>query len=462
MHSQESLLLAIAGSAILTIGVLALWAHFTSALSHERILLWFGLFASPYGTSLLCRSASSIAWDVDAQPMTLVVARLMGLLSIIPAIMLFEEFYGVGWRRASKWLTGLYVLSMIGVFVLMAFHNVHQTVPSPGIALVALIPVEIILGWATGYKPPLVKHRVVVFLGLFVFFLTFAYDHLGHLSSHHLNAPTEPFGFLGLTLCLGIVVSRRVASNEAEWRTYAGEMDAARRIQAAILPDAMPRVSGFSVAARYSPMTAVAGDYYSFPSVGPNSFGVVVADVMGHGVPAALVASMIKVAVLASAEKCERPFEVIAELNKTMCKEAPGQLMTAVYVSMDKSRRLGVYSAAGHPPPVLWRHAMQKLETLDAPGLLLGVRSEEPFSEREFDFAVGDRLLLYSDGLTEAENSLGTSFGDGRLPGLIAASQSLDTEAFASRLLDEVLQWSSRGSEQVQADDITFVVIDIR
>ena len=101
------------------------------------------------------------------------------------------------------------------------------------------------------------------------------------------------------------------------------------------------------------------------------------------------------------------------------------------------------------------------LDTLSVPGLLLGVRSEESFSEGEFQFQKGDRLLIYSDGLTEAENKMGTSFGDTRLPALLKDHQTLPAEQFASRLLDEVIQWSTDGTGCGQADDITFVVVDI-
>jgi serine phosphatase RsbU (regulator of sigma subunit) len=209
-------------------------------------------------------------------------------------------------------------------------------------------------------------------------------------------------------------------------------------------------------------MTSVAGDYYSFPEVASGHMDVVVADVMGHGTPAALVASMVKVSVLASAERHEHPSEIISDLNKTICKEAPTQLATAVYVSLDREASVGRYSAAGHPPPFLWRRAAQKLDSLDVPGLLLGFRSNEAFDTGEFRFSAGDRLLLYSDGLTDAENSEGISFGDGRLPSSIQEGQSLAAEPFATHLLDEVLKWSSKGSEPAQSDDITFVVIDIQ
>jgi len=461
MNFQENLLLAMAGSAIVTVGVLSLCVHFASALSRERILLWFGLFAGPYGIALICRSILVPQWDGKAEILIVLIGRLVGLLSSIPALLLFKEFYGAGWRLSTRWLIWIYGLSLITVLGLVTMHDHPRSIASPGITLVIFVPLELAVNWLAGYRPPPIKGRLVIFAGLSFFFLTFSYDHISHWHTGNLDGITEPLGFLVLTLCLGFVVSRRVAANEAEWSSLTEEMRAARRIQAAILPTSMPDVAGFSIAARYAPMTAVAGDFYSFPRTAPESIDIIVADVMGHGVAAALIASMVKVSVFAGAERDERPSEIIRNLNGTICKEAPSELVTAVYISMNSVSGVGRYSAAGHPAPLLWRHAAQQLDHLGAVGLLLGIRTDERFLDAEFHFSSGDRLLIFSDGLTEAENSLGVSFGDERLPALIKENEFQKADNFASRLLDEVLHWSTKGSQPAQSDDITFVVIDL-
>jgi phosphoserine phosphatase RsbU/P len=461
MSPQEDLLLVMAGTAIFTVGVLCMCAHFASALSRERILLWFGLFAAPYGLALICRSIFLPEWDGRAELFVVIVGKLVGLLASIPALLLFQEFYGQGWKLSSKWLIWTYAFALAAVLFAMGIHERPRSIPSPGITLVILVPLVLLVDRIAGYHPPPIKGRPIIFTGLLAFFLTFSYDHLAHWHAGNVRAITEPFGFIVLMLCLGYVVSRRVALNEAEWLSMSSEMQAARRIQTAILPSTVPTTAGYSIAARYSPMTAVAGDYYSFPQNQPNCLSIVVADVMGHGVPAALVASMVKVSVFESAEQREGPGNIIGDLNVTLCKQAPGQFASAVYVSLDRERGVGKYSAAGHPPPLLWRSRKQQIDALDTAGLLLGVRSGEVFSEGEFIFESGDRLLVYSDGLTDAENQSGVSFGDGRLPALLVEKQILPVEQFATTLLEEVLAWSPHNSEPGQSDDITFVVVDL-
>jgi phosphoserine phosphatase RsbU/P len=462
MSPQENLLLVMAGTAIFTVGALSLCAHFASALSRERILLWFGLFAAPYGLALICRSIFLPESDGRVELFIVVVGKLVGLVASIPALRLFQEFYGTGWRLSSKWLIWIYALALAGVLYLMAIHERSRSIPSPGITLVLLVPLVLLVNRIAGYHPPPIKGRLIIFTGLSAFFLTFSYDHVAHWRAANEHATTEPFGFIVLMFCLGYVVSRRVAINESEWLSMSNEMRAARRIQTAILPSTVPTITGYSVAARYSPMTAVAGDYYGFPQTKPNCLGIIVADVLGHGVAAALVASMVKVSVFASAEHQEGPANIIGDLNATLCKEASGQYASAVYLSLNRESGVGKYSAAGHPPPLLWRHRKQQLEALDRTGLLLGVRSSEVFSESAFSFEAGDRLLVYSDGLTEADNKTGVSFEDGKLSALLAEKQMLPVEQFASTLLEEVLAWSTQNSEPSQSDDITFVVVDLQ
>lgn len=112
-------------------------------------------------------------------------------------------------------------------------------------------------------------------------------------------------------------------------------------------------------------MTSVAGDPYDFPTVCSNGVGVPVADVMGHGVPAALAASMVKVAVSKGLKASREPSSIIAGLSATLYDEAREQYATAVYMYLDAAKRVGQYASAGHPPGLLWRRGQQTLERLD-------------------------------------------------------------------------------------------------
>jgi sigma-B regulation protein RsbU (phosphoserine phosphatase) len=189
---------------------------------------------------------------------------------------------------------------------------------------------------------------------------------------------------------------------------------------------------------------------------------VLLADVSGHGVPAALVASMVKIAVSMQNGWHREPAKVITGLNSTLCHEAHGQYATAVYVYLDEANRVARYAAAAHPPPLLWRRSTQTLHELNEPGLLLGVRPDENYLETEFAMVGGDRLLLYTDGLVEAENAAGQVFGESVLAKFIEAHQDVEAERFAEELLRAVLAWSQGNGPAGPADDVTVIVIDVK
>ena len=454
--------LMIAGTVIATLGSGAIAAHAFLRNSGQRVLLWFGLFAAPYGVILILRSpVFQLGFGAPAA-FARFAERLAAFWTIIPALLLFKEFYGEGWRSSIRWLIGSYIAFAVVAFTLMVVQDRPELIPSPGTGLVILVPAVLILGRFAGYRSPPFPNQRVLFGGLLLFFLAFSRDHLLNARGGVWRPGLEPYGFLFLTLCLGYVAAQRVVASETQLMSLTGEMRAAARIQASILPSALPSTENLEVAVRYAPMTAVAGDLYDFTAVRPGSIGILVADVAGHGVPAALVASMVKIAVSTQTGRHGEPAKVIAGLNSILCHEAHGQYATAVYVYFDEANRVARYSAAAHPPPLLWRRSTQTLHELNETGLLLGVRPDEKYLEGELTMLGGDRLLLYTDGLLEAENAAGQLFGDAVLTQFIEAHQDLEAELFVEQLLKKVLAWPRESGRPGQSDDITVVVIDVK
>jgi sigma-B regulation protein RsbU (phosphoserine phosphatase) len=389
------------------------------------------------------------------------INKLVEFTTLVPALLLFEDFYGKGWRSSVRWLIWAYVVFATIAFTSIVVQRRPDQFPAAGIGTVFLLPAILVLGRLMGYKPPHLEDRGVLSLGLIALFVTFAHDRIASTGLFDWHADTEPYGLFVLICCLGYAATRRVLANERLLVSLGEEMRAATQIQSSILPSTSPEAGSFNLAVRYAPMTAVAGDFYDFLLFRAGCLGIVVADVTGHGVPAALVASMVKVAVSAHMDVGAEPGKVMAGLNSTLCRQAQGQYATAVYVFLDQARRVGCYSAAGHPPLLLWHRANRTLLELNARGLLLGVRPSEEYAQTEFTLEAGDRLLVYTDGLVEAVNARGEAFGEAQLGEFIATHQDLPAEQFAERLLDTVLGWPENGSARAQADDITVVVIDI-
>lgn len=469
---RTDFVLVILGSVIAAIGLGAIAVHIFRRRPRERFLLWFGLFACPYGIRLLtntavCRAAFGeprLAWQL--------AGAFVDLAIMIPALLLFQDFYGRGWRSSVRWLLWSYATFATLAFTLILLQQRPDLFPTAGIGTVFLLPLIILLGRLKEYRLPWTEDRPILSFGLIVLFLAFAYDRFvraqllswrvwGPLSPAA-KEPIEPYGVFVLICCLGYAATRRVLANERELASLGEEMRAARRIQSSILPEVAPKVPGFQAAFRYAPMSSVAGDFYDFLPMSPSGLGIIVADVAGHGVPAALVASMLKVAISSGDGNLDHPGKMIAGLNSMLCGQAKGQYATAVYLWLDEAGRTGRYSGAGHPPPFLWRKAAQRLLPLREGGLLLGVRSNEAYPDAEFLLEAGDRLIIYTDGLVEATSPDGLEFGDARLGEFIRKHAHLPADHFAGQLLEEVLTWPGGRNKRPQTDDITIVVIDVK
>jgi sigma-B regulation protein RsbU (phosphoserine phosphatase) len=266
----------------------------------------------------------------------------------------------------------------------------------------------------------------------------------------------EPFGFSVLVLCLGVLAGRRVLTDVNRVIATNRELEIAGRIQSSILPQAIPRIPGLAMAARYRPMTAVAGDFYDFLEIDRARVGILVADVTGHGVPAALIASMVKVALGAQRDHGDRPAMVLAGMNEVLCGRLGGQYVTAAYLFIDTQSSVLRYGAAGHPAMLRSTRSGDRVDAVEQNGLMLGCLEGQAYSEREEPLRANDRFVLYTDGIIEASRADDELFGMERLAATVHEGGSLGAEPLAERVLSTVEQWSGRAL----GDDVTLVVVD--
>jgi len=459
---RSAIALLLISDVIATLGAAAVILYAFRRRDHEKYLLWFGLFSILYALVLILRNTAFRQGFWQPQAVGLAVEHLISLSPVVPGLLLFEDFYGRGWHSSVRWLTGIYCGAGAIVAIGIVRHQPLRPILSPGTVLVIMVPVVLAVGYFARYEPPPSPSRRTLFIGMFTFFCAFSTDRLLHRQVGNWHAGVEPYGFLALIVCLWYVTAQRIVADDRRLISLTGEMRVATRIQKSILPREIPPLDNAAIAVRYAPMADVAGDLYDFLTFQPCCMGVLVADVTGHGVPAALVASMVKMAVSTRCTNDGGPADVIAGLNTVLCKEAPGQYVTATYLYIDTATGTGRHAASAHPLPLLWRRSTQALEKIGESGLLIGVRPNEVYDETEFNFESGDRLLLYTDGLIEAENASGESFGDAALPTLINQHSNSTSDQFADLLLREVHDWSLSGPGKGQEDDITIVVIDLK
>jgi phosphoserine phosphatase RsbU/P len=243
--------------------------------------------------------------------------------------------------------------------------------------------------------------------------------------------------------------------------TIQKELETARQIQLSILPSELPKIEGLDIAARYVPMTSVAGDFYDFIVVDDRHLGILVADVSGHGMPAALIASMLKIAFSAQATHAADPARVLSGLNEALCGKFQHHFVTAAYLFVNMENRTLTYAGAGHPPLLLWG-GREGVRDVEENGLFLGKFTFATYSSIELPLDAGNRILLYTDGIPETTNPEGVEFGAGRFKQFLETERSISAEKFADQLLTELSRWSARDSNEDLDDDITIVAIHVR
>ncbi len=237
------------------------------------------------------------------------------------------------------------------------------------------------------------------------------------------------------------------------------ELETARQIQLSILPREIPKLQGLDIAARYIPMTSVAGDFYDFIIVDETRIGILVADVSGHGMPAALISSMLKIALAAqSANACD-PALVLSGLNQALCGKFAGHYVTGAYVLVDVGKQTITYAGAGHPPLILRDQSAGNTHEIVENGFFLGFFPNATYSAVEIPFKDGDWGVLYTDGIPEMTNSLEEQFGSDRFKLFLENNHDLSAGQFVDNLLDELSRWSDRASGREPEDDLTLLAL---
>jgi sigma-B regulation protein RsbU (phosphoserine phosphatase) len=239
------------------------------------------------------------------------------------------------------------------------------------------------------------------------------------------------------------------------------ELETARQIQLSILPTHLPQLSGLDVAARYIPASSIGGDFYDFIVIDEQHLGILMADVSGHGMAAALISSMLKIALSTQVANAADPAKVLFGLNQALCGKFDRHFVTASYLLVDLEERTLTYAAAGHPPMWLWGPAIEGVREVAQNGLFLGIFPLATYSSVQIPLREDTWILLYTDGVSESANPAEEEFGTTRFREFLLGCPSGSADEFAERLVAELSSWvaASPGSEAV--DDVSFVALHV-
>jgi len=453
--------------ALLSVAFSAIALFFFRRGARDLTLIYFGLLLILYAVRLLAlRESIRSLFD---EPRVFWIRLDWGITCCItlPLSLFLLQVAGKRFRLFFRWMIAAQAaFAIFGLFALALGAALPKLYFANSVVILATVVVAalflLVLGRSSG-RGSGAPREVRVFIAGFVVWLVFIV-HANLVGLGVVPGPSVEFiGFLAFVAALAYIAAYRVFANEERLLSIHKELEIARRIQSSILPQSVPKRRGLEIAARYAPMTAVAGDFYDFLEVDERRMGFLVADVTGHGIPAALIASMLKVAFAGQLAHAHDPARLLAGLNSTLCGKFEEHFVTAAYLFVDLEKNLVRYSAAGHPPLLLTSPARGQVQEIEQNGLMLGLFPEAAYTSAERPISTGDRCVLYTDGVVEARNAAEEEFGKARLAQFVAARQHASGDHLADALLDALVRWSGPARDAatpVQDDDITLLIVD--
>jgi hypothetical protein len=448
---------AIVGSLFVAIGLAAVVAGLSARPRREFPAIWFGTFCLLYGVRLAAKSALIAA--VGSLPPDLVqyIEAFITYSILIPAGLFMESLIGPGWHQMVRrtWQAGC-VYAVGGMVNDLARREPEASIElnapllllSVGIQVAHLLAMPRSGGWSR-------EVRAVAVAGA-IFTGTAIYETVSARNVFGRNVDLEPFAMLLFTVTLAWFVFARARTQAYGFVALSRELELARDIQQSLLPQQLPDVPGLRITGTYLPMGAVAGDFYDVILLADQRVMVLVADVSGHGVGAALVSSMVKVAFAAESERYDDPADVLGGINRALTGKFERAYITACCAVVDAPRHTVHYAAAGHPPALL-RRSGGRIERLEEGGIVLTLVAAATYRSMTVAFAPGDRLLLFTDGLLEAARGTGDDFfGDAEFARVVA--QTAASDDMTTSVLGAHRSWI--GPRTPLSDDVTLVVVE--
>jgi sigma-B regulation protein RsbU (phosphoserine phosphatase) len=432
----------------------------------DRALLSFGVTGGLYGIRLLFSlHTAGVLFGMDEAPRRLGVAAISYCI-LVPFLDFLSRLAPARWRTTLRRLVAVDLVCALAGLAFLAWRRDPWAL-NAFFSWLSLLNVALVLLalLRPGAPPSWELRRLRAAFRIVAFFILC--ENLRAFGILAWPQFAEGLGLLVFLGGLGSIAARQFFAGQSRLAALWQELDTARLIQSSLLPAELPRLPGLDLAVRYVPAAEVAGDLYDFLPAAGNRLGVLVADVSGHGVPAALVASMVKIAVAAQAAHAAAPGKVLTGMSDIFHRRLRSQFITATYLCLDLDAGSLRWASAGHPPPLLLRRG--DVRELTSAGPILGRFGRRDYVESCISLESGDRLVVFSDGIPEAASPSGEPFGDGRLQTFLVEHGHLSPEAFAGALLSRLEEWSRprpAGTPPDEgapgfADDLTLVVMAV-
>lgn len=257
---------------------------------------------------------------------------------------------------------------------------------------------------------------------------------------------------------LGITLVRFIAEIKTREKIQR-ELAVATSIQESFLPEHVPSIKGLEIAAKIKTAKEVGGDLYDFVALDEHRVGIMVGDVSGKGVPAALLMARIETLFRVYSKSSQVPSEVVSKLNQEIASdERSGLFTTLVYTIFDVPGKQLVFSDAGHLPIIVVHKNGEEESHFSEEGMAVGIMEETFFEDKAIDIVTGDTIVFYSDGVTEARDPKANEFGSDRLTDMLKRVRHLSAGEIVDSLFKDLRRFQGKA---VQHDDITIIAVKV-
>ncbi len=306
-----------------------------------------------------------------------------------------------------------------------------------------LIPVSIVAWYRSNLN--------AVLASIISAIIWFAIDLLG---GHIYSTPFIPYWNASVRLGFFLIIAYLLKS----WKnSLAQELELAQEIQQGLLPKTIPQLKGYEISCISKPARAISGDYFDVIKFSDTELGICIADVAGHRFPAAILMSNLQGAFKILSATAIQPNDLCNKLDAVIGSNmTSGKFITFFYALLDSTKKMLVYTNAGHHRPLLARKDGSLIE-LDKGGFALGLKQDAVYESTQVPLSTGDRLLFFTDGIVEARNSKKEEFGVKRLISVLQKKHHFG----ATEIRDLVIESASKFCKSNFPDDVTVIVISV-
>ncbi len=283
---------------------------------------------------------------------------------------------------------------------------------------------------------------------------------IGNLETSVVIHSNDEFGFLAQKFNEMIINLRKAYTDAITLSSLRNEISIAKNIQESNLSKAIPYVAGISIGITYEPMDQVGGDFYDFALIGDKKLAIMIADVSGHGVPAAIITSMLKIAFSVESRKMKDPATTLENINTILLDKCGSQFITVSLIVFDLEKKIATLAKAGHPPVIQLNKQTQEIIEHKSPGRLMGVYETLKTKNLKIPLKSNDRFILYTDGILEVINQNEVVFGEENFKQFLLENSQLSVEKLGERFLITLYDWQGNYTFDLP-DDVTLIVVDI-